>query len=86
MDIQSLIDTFNAVGKDTRSAYHLTIGKFIEFLQTVDENADVMTDQGGSICSPHSYRGYYSDLSFEPTSRVIQNVRRVWRVSDTIVF
>jgi hypothetical protein len=66
MDIQKLFDTISKQDELTRSKYHLTLGKAIEILKTIDPSFTIMSDfNGQGPCSPHSYRGYYSDLSID---------------------
>lgn len=58
MDIQAFINAVSEQGKRDRSNYHLTLGDLIKVLE---ENPNCTIEIG----KPHSYRGYYSDLSFE---------------------
>lgn len=71
MDIQALIDSMNDISRDIRKCYHVTLEKAIEVVSGVNHNCDVIVDVGGSLNAPHSYRGYYSDLSFAPTGEKI---------------
>ena len=69
--IQELIDTMNAASMLTRGNYHLTLGDLIGVLTGAPKDAQVVY-AGGNYSGlrpsdPHSYRGYYSDLSFAPT-------------------
>lgn len=66
MDIQALFDVISRSAKQTRSSYHLTLGKLIAALESAPQDAVVRLDGGGFPAGPHSYRGYYEDLSFEP--------------------
>ncbi len=68
MDIQKLIDTMNDTAMRERANYHLTLGGLIEALEKCPPEKLVFLDEGGSITNPNSYRGYYSDLAFEPTT------------------
>lgn len=54
-----------------RSGYHLTIGGLIDVLSVVDGKAVVKFDYDhyGYPSNPHSYRGYYSDLSFGSSTK-----------------
>lgn len=46
------------------------LGELIDALKAVvDQNPDAVVPDG--FCNPHSYRGYYEQLAFEPA----QNVR-----------
>ena len=71
MDIQALLNAISQSSHDTRSRYHLTLGRLIEFLGSIDPTIEVVTDQGSYLGRPRSYRGYYSDLSFEPADEKI---------------
>lgn len=48
-----------------RSETQMTLGKLIDRLETLPPETKI------GISSPHSYRGYYSDLSFELTETPI---------------
>lgn len=67
MDIHALFDAIAAQGKADRSNYHVTLGDLITALQSANKDKTVR-DQNGEYVSAEcdSYRGYYSDLSFEP--------------------
>lgn len=54
----------NDAGRRTRSGYHLTLGAAIQM--AVKATGSVRFSDGGGPGSEHSYRGYYSDLSFAP--------------------
>lgn len=71
MDMQGLVNMINDAGARERANYHLTLGDAIAFLEKASPDALVEFDRGGSPGEPHSYRGYYSDLSFEPTDRTV---------------
>ncbi len=64
MSFQAVIDYMNAQWKKERAATQLTLGKLISELEdrtgTVQGFKDV-----------HSYRGYYCDLSLEPSDKFI---------------
>ena len=60
MDIQDMVNSMNEVGKNQRSGYHLTLGGLIDKLG--EGNPSLMVP----LSAPHSYRGYYTDLAFEP--------------------
>lgn len=64
MDIQKLIHAMGDAARAARKNYHLTLGGLIEALEKVPADTPVVLDRGGHIHSPHSYRGYYSDLAF----------------------
>jgi len=65
MAIQALINTLSRSARQARSGYHLTLGKLIAALEAAPQDAVVKLDVGGFPSDPHSYRGYYEDLSFE---------------------
>lgn len=72
MDIEKTMQVFSEMGRETRSGYHLTLGELIEALESADDTATVQFDDGEKHpCRPHSYRGYYEDLSFEPTEESV---------------
>jgi hypothetical protein len=60
MDIGKLFEAIDEEGARTRSNYHLTLGNLIQVLEAAPESAKI------GIGKPHSYRGYYRDLAFEP--------------------
>lgn len=61
MDMQALVDSFSEQWRRERSQTQMTLGKMIESLEAMPEDARVAMLQNA-----HSYRGYYSDLAFEP--------------------
>jgi hypothetical protein len=71
MDFQALFDAIGAASRDTRKNYHLTLGGLVEALKGAEADAIVRFDVGGSPTSPHSYRGYYDDLSFEAAAEPV---------------
>jgi len=62
MNIQAFVDNLSAEWRKERSATQMTLGELVEFLQLQDPNKCF-----AGFNSPHSYRGYYSDLALEPT-------------------
>lgn len=60
--IEQQINEMSAQWAKERAESQLTLGKLIDFLKIQDENKEVE-----GLGELHSYRGYYSDLSFEPT-------------------
>lgn len=60
MTIQKIFDAIAEGGRMTRGNYGLTLGRLIKRLEALDPEAIV------AVGHPHSYRGYYSDLSFSP--------------------
>lgn len=71
MDLQKLVDAMNAAGEQQRSNYHLTLGALIRALEAASPEIVVAFSSGGHPTGPHSYRGYYSDLSFKPQSATV---------------
>lgn len=61
--IQAYVDAMNAKWADERSQTQLTLGAAIDLLENVDPDTLV-----AGLGAPHSYRGYYTDLAFEPES------------------
>lgn len=59
--LQAMMDGMGAQWQEERSKTQLTLGKLIDLLKEIDGERLI---QG--IIEPHSYRGYYIDLAFEP--------------------
>ena len=70
MDLQKLVDTMNEQGKQTRAEYHLTLGKLITKLEAAKPDLLVECSNGQTPGDLSSYRGYYSDLAFEPDDMI----------------
>lgn len=72
--LQVLMDGMSSKWQEKRSQSQITLGKLIETLKSLDPNRFI---QG--IVEPHSYRGYYSDLSFEPTEekQTVENALKI---------
>ncbi len=67
MDIQKLINAVGECAANERKKYHLTLGQAIERLSKFEESESIRFDYADKAPgNPHSYRGYYSDLCFEP--------------------
>lgn len=60
MDIEKFFEAIDNESARTRSNYHLTLGGLIQALEAAPSDAKI------GIGEPHSYRGYYRDLAFEP--------------------
>jgi hypothetical protein len=58
--MQNLINELSKGWRAERSLSQMTLGRFIEELEALPQNKEIE-----NINEPHSYRGYYSDLSFE---------------------
>lgn len=61
MNLQAMMDGMSAQWQRERAETQMTLGKMIEKLETLPP--DLMMFGLGHL---HSYRGYYSDLSFAP--------------------
>lgn len=61
-DVQAMLDGLSAQMQRERSTTQFTLGNLIAALEAMPLSA--MID---GIKSPHSYRGYYCDLAFEPS-------------------
>ena len=68
MDMQKLINMLGDASRQTRSQYQLTLGGMIAALDKMPADMPIEYEDGGFPSEPHSYRGYYSDLSFETES------------------
>ena len=71
--MQALVNAMGESAKMERSKYQLTLGEIIKKLDDIDGNKNVIVDIDGflSVGEPASYRGYYSDLAFEPSDEEI---------------
>lgn len=73
-DLMSAISAMNRITRDTRSKYHLTLGKAIERLKEVNRDWEVRF--GGDFMEADtpfpghvtSFRGFYEDLAIVCTS------------------
>lgn len=68
MDIQALMDGMSAKMMRERAQTQMTLGKLIAVLEAMPTDADVT-----GLDAPHSYRGYYSDLAFEPIAGTVKS-------------
>jgi len=67
MDMQKLVDAIGNATRNVRSDYHLTLGAAIRELSMLPKPYVVAFDfNNHSPGEEMSYRGYYSDLAFEP--------------------
>lgn len=92
-DIQTMINTMTEIARDERSKYHVTLGEIIDTLKEISGRGEgyrvVTVEWDGrimGIINPHSYRGYYSDLAFEPVDHpttVDEVLEAADRVLDT---
>ena len=66
IDPQRIVDAMSDVARDTRADYHLTLGGIIKALSDLPAHTPVSFDWNGLAPNREmSYRGYYSDLSFD---------------------
>lgn len=63
MNIQQEIDRLSAQWRKERAASQMTLGGLIDRLKELPPDLEV-----DFVSGPHSYRGYYTDLAFEPES------------------
>jgi hypothetical protein len=78
MDVQGLFDMLSDAARDTRKNYHVCLGELLDGLRQADPEGWVY------LTSPHSYRGYYSDLALEPTTTPIRVWELINQLSDVI--
>lgn len=64
--LQAAVDKLCQHWQQERSESQMTLGQLIERLQELP--SDLMLTNAGMV--PMSYRGYYTDLSFEPDENV----------------
>ncbi len=67
-NIQQFVDAMAAQWQMERSQKQVTLGELIASLKAADPSIPVTVNGGGSIAYPHSYRGYYSDIAFQPSN------------------
>jgi hypothetical protein len=61
MNIQALVDGLSEQWQRERAETQMTLGKLIAALEAMPQGTHV-----ANLRDAHSYRGYYSDLAFEP--------------------
>lgn len=61
--MQELINELSKGWRAERSLSQITLGRFISELEKLPQDKEIE-----NVCSPHSYRGYYSDLALEKES------------------
>lgn len=64
IDVQKLVNGLGDVMREVRSDYHLTLGQAIDIASQA--RGYVRFAHGGYPGRETTYRGYYSDLAFEP--------------------
>ena len=65
MDIQKMMDAVIEASAQARKPYHLLLGQLKEIAEAHPDFV-FRLDTGEGIGSPHSYRGYYNELSLTP--------------------
>jgi hypothetical protein len=89
MDIQAMMNAMSDIAQSTRKDYHMSLGELIDFLNTKcegDQKVVLDYDSSLGVSSPHSYRGYYSDLAIEPSEqglKVGELLDALYEVLDT---
>lgn len=78
MDIAKMLDMMSASHREGRENYHLNLGEIISFLE---KHRDYLIE----LTAPHSYRGYYEDLAFEPSVIGIPVVRFLKDIKDNVL-
>lgn len=63
--LQAVFDSYLKESANQRAKTQMTLGDLIQRLQQLPEDTKIY------FTEPHSYRGYYSDLAFEPTQESI---------------
>ena len=71
MSMQNLIDEMSAAWRTDREKHHLTLGRLIAALDAVPGETVVQFSDGSAPGKPESYRGYYSDISLPPETRLV---------------
>ena len=64
-EIEALMNAMNKAMQDERSKVQMTLGKLIDVLAALPPDSKIE-----GLDEPHSYRGYYCDLAFEPSSEL----------------
>jgi hypothetical protein len=59
--LQALVNGMNEAGRQERAQTQMTLGGLIAALEALPPERVV-----DGMCAPMSYRGYYSDLAFDP--------------------
>ncbi len=72
-DLQKIVNAMGQAMQSERSNYHVTLGELCQVLSAAPQDSKVVLDHNLSVSpgSPDSYRGYYSDLAFAPSSEPI---------------
>lgn len=76
--LQAMMDGMSRSWMEQRAKTQMTLCSLIEQLSKLDKNRLIE-----GLDNPHSYRGYYSDLSFEreiPIDKRCKNVKKVLKM------
>ena len=65
--IQAMINGMNAQWQRERAETQMTLGKLIVALEAMPADTEI-----AGLTEPHSYRGYYDDLAFEPQAEKVK--------------
>lgn len=68
-DFQKMFDSMQAMSRNTRSNYHVTLGALIAKLETIPRETPIKSNVSEGLAEMESYRGYYSDLSINPSDQ-----------------
>ena len=77
--MQAMIDGMNAQSQRERAESQMTLGELIERLEQMPKDTEI---QG--LAGLNSYRGYYSDLAFDPTDNYEQAGSLLERCKDAM--
>lgn len=66
LDMQSFFDSLSSAARSARAEYGLTLGRFIRLLEELPQDGHII-----GLGDLHSYRGYYADLAFEPSTHAV---------------
>lgn len=70
MDMQKVVDMMNKQMEHERAATQMTLGELISTLRAFHPDTAV----AGVTAEADSYRGYYSDLAFEPGNTTVEDL------------
>lgn len=75
--LQAMLDGASAQWQKRRSQTQMTLGKLIETLKSLDPERRIV-----GLGDPMSYRGYYSDLSFDPSTEILTVAAALHRAKE----
>lgn len=76
-DIQAIMNALSGAMEGTRQEHMVTTKRLLEMLEVCPPENTVRFDDGSYPGNFGSYRGYYSDLSIEPSASAQDNLRTV---------